>query len=279
MAFIRYEDSRPEAVREMLRQRPIAWVPLGALEWHGEHLPLGLDGLKAAGLCEAAAARAGGVLFPAMQWGAFNTMPFPFTFHFSSGPVRQLVRGALDQLGAMGFQATVLLTGHYPPAQIKMLRRECRRYCRSGRGLALGIPESALTHGIGYYGDHAGRWETSIMMALRPELVDLAALPAGMSTLERQARAGVMGQDPRSKASVEDGRRAVELVAGKLAAAVESALAEKSDRAFEDIYRDSDRALRPSLKNHLGWDLAKEALDVHSVPELLRYWLWTLRNL
>ena len=278
MDFIRYEESRPEAVRQMLADRPVAWVPLGALEWHGEHLPLGLDGLKAEGLCAAAAARAGGVVFPAVQWGSFDTMPFPFTFHYPQRLMRTVARGALDQLSAMGFRVIVLLTGHYPPAQVSMLRSMCRRHCRSGRGLALGIPESALTTGLGYYGDHAGRWETSIMMALRPELVDLAALPEGMNTLERQARAGVMGQDPH-RATADDGRAAVELIAEKLAAAVEAALAEKSDRAFEDIYREQARALRPAWSNRFGWRLAVEALDVHSLSELVRYWLWTVRNL
>lgn len=278
MEFIRYEESRPAAVRAMLEKRPVAWVPLGALEWHGEHLPLGLDSLKASGLCEAAAARVGGVLFPPVSWGAFNTMPFPFTFHFPAGLMTALVRGALDQLGGMGFKVIVLLTGHYPPAQVSLLRRECRRFNKKGRGLALGIPESALTHDIKYYGDHAGRWETAVMLDLRPDLVDVTALPEGMSTLERQDRAGVMGQDPH-RATAEDGRRAVELITEKLCAAVEAALAEKSDRAFEEIYRAASAAVRPSFKNRLGWDLAREALDVHSLPELVKYWLWTVRKM
>lgn len=279
MDFIRFEESRPEAVREALRARPVAWVPLGALEWHGEHLPLGLDGLKAAALCAAAASRAGGVVFPAVQWGAFGTLPFPFTFHFRPGLMRELVHESLRQLSGMGFRVIVLLTGHYPPAQVKMIRRECRRLCKSGAALALGIPETALTASLKYYGDHAGRWETSVMMALRPELVNLSALPVGLNALERQARAGVMGQDPREKANPDDGRRAIDLVAEKLSAAIEAALAENSDRAFEEIYRAADRAVRPGRANRFGWDLAKEAFDVHRLSDLVRYWWWTVKNL
>jgi creatinine amidohydrolase len=278
MNFIEYEQARPEAVREMLRRSPAAYVPLGALEWHGEHLPLGLDGLKAHALCAAAAEISGGVVFPPMQWGAFDTMPFPFTFSFPPGLTRVMVRRVLSQLADFGFQAIVLLGGHYPPAQVKLLRRECRRLSRSGRAFALGVPETALAHELGYYGDHAGRWETSIMMALRPELVDLSVLPP-MTTLERQARAGIMGQDPRTRADAEDGRKAIARIAAGLAAAVAAVLAERSDRAFEEVYARSARSLRPSWRNRLGWGLVEEALDVHSLAELWRYWLWTVRNL
>jgi creatinine amidohydrolase len=82
MEFIFYEVSRPAHLREMLARSPVAYVPFGALEWHGEHGPLGLDGLKAHHLCARTAERTGGVVFPPVWWGAFDTMPFPFTFHF-----------------------------------------------------------------------------------------------------------------------------------------------------------------------------------------------------
>jgi len=54
---------------------------------------------------------------------------------------------------------------------------------------------------------------------------------------------------------------------------VKRALSEKSDRAFEEVYRKFDRALRPSRR------LVREALDVHSLGELIRYGLWVWRNL
>ena len=273
MNSIRFEESRPQQVREVMAEAPVAYVPLGALEWHGEHGPLGLDGLKAHYLCEAAARLTGGVVFPPVFWGAFDTMPFPFTFHFRRRGIKKLVQESLRQLKEMGFQVIVLLSGHYPASQIKLLRRECRRCNRRGGALALGIPEQALATDLDYSGDHAGMWETSIMLAIRPELIALSAMPAGLSTLERLTRFGVMGQDPVSKAGAERGRQAIERIARELAAVVKRALCEKSDRAFEEVYRKFDRALRPSRR------LVREALDVHSLGELIRYGLWVWKNL
>ncbi len=40
-----YAELTPTAFRERIAQAPIAYLPLGTLEWHGEHLPLGTDGV------------------------------------------------------------------------------------------------------------------------------------------------------------------------------------------------------------------------------------------
>jgi creatinine amidohydrolase len=277
MNFIRYEESRPQQMREMMKKAPVAYVPLGALEWHGEHGPLGLDGLKAHALCEAAAEITGGVVFPSVYWGAFGTVPFPFTFHFKKSGINYLVRESLRQLEGMGFMVVVLLTGHYPPAQIKLLRKECRRFNKKGKALALGAPEQVFAVDLDYFGDHAGMWETSLMLAIRPELVDLTAMPKGLSTLDRLKLYGVMGQDPAEKAGADKGRRAITLIASNLAAAVERALKEGKDASFEEAYKKYDRALIPFSRKI--FHVIREALDVHSLPELIRYGLWSWKNL
>ncbi len=276
MDYIKFEEARPEAAREMLKKSPVAYVPMGALEWHGEHNPLGLDGLKAYALCEMAAAKTGGVLFPAMFWGASDTMPFPFTFHFPRGVYRTLVRQTLTQLKEMGFSMIVLLTGHYPPWLVSLLKKECRRFNRAGGAFALGAPEQMFALELQYYGDHAGMWETSIMRALRPELVRLEAMPEGLSTLERLRRFGVMGQDPRKKASAEKGRQAVELIAANLAEAVRKTLENKNGEAIEEIYQRHERALRWYVPGIIY--VIREALDVHSLRELIRYGWWNLKK-
>ncbi len=49
------------------------------------------------------------------------------------------------------------------------------RWPEVGGAVAHAFPEIVLAHELGYYGDHAGHWETSIMMAMRPErVVELA---------------------------------------------------------------------------------------------------------
>src|SRR5262249_31715737 len=59
----------PHQFRERKNECPVAWIPLGTLEWHGRHLPLGVDGLIVEGLCLRAASEIGGVVFPPLYYG------------------------------------------------------------------------------------------------------------------------------------------------------------------------------------------------------------------
>jgi creatinine amidohydrolase len=274
--FVRFEESRPAQVAELIESSPVAYVPLGALEWHGEHGPLGLDGVKAHHICERAAERTGGVVFPTLFWGAFDTMSFPFTFHFERAHLESLVHQILMQLSDWGFEVIVLLTGHYPPTQIKMLKEACRSFHRQGRAISLGTPEMAFATGIDYFGDHAGMWETSIMLAIQPEWVDLSAMPGGLSAMERLTRYGTMGKDPTSRANAEKGRAAIDHIVTGLSNAVHRVTAERNDDAFETVYETYARAIR--IFSPRVFYLIREALDVHSIGDLVRYLRWTARN-
>ena len=66
----RYEELRPDQLELLLKEAPIAYWPLGLLEHHGWHLPIGFDGLKADRICRRLADRTGGVLLPVMWWAA-----------------------------------------------------------------------------------------------------------------------------------------------------------------------------------------------------------------
>jgi creatinine amidohydrolase len=61
---VRLDRLRPAAIEAALARAPIAWVPLGALEYHAPHLPNGTDGLTGQGLRGGAAQRRGGVGLP-----------------------------------------------------------------------------------------------------------------------------------------------------------------------------------------------------------------------
>jgi len=63
-AGARYELLHPHELEEILRRAPVAYIPLGSLEWHGRHLPLGNDAIKAYEICLRAAERTEGVVFP-----------------------------------------------------------------------------------------------------------------------------------------------------------------------------------------------------------------------
>jgi len=68
-----YEELRPDEFLERVRRCPIAYLPLGTLEWHGRHLPLGADGLQARGVFELLARRVGGVVMPMLFLGPDST--------------------------------------------------------------------------------------------------------------------------------------------------------------------------------------------------------------
>jgi creatinine amidohydrolase len=68
-AWRAYEELRPDELAAIVAERPVAYWPLGLLEHHGWHLPVGFDGIKARRICERIADRTGGVILPTMWWG------------------------------------------------------------------------------------------------------------------------------------------------------------------------------------------------------------------
>jgi len=66
---VRYELLKPSQLDQIVRETPIAYLPLGSLEWHGDHLPIGNDAIKAYEICLRAARVTGGVVLPPLWYG------------------------------------------------------------------------------------------------------------------------------------------------------------------------------------------------------------------
>ena len=66
----RYHELRPDELAEFIESAPIVLWPLGLIEHHGWHLPVGYDGIKAERICIRIAERTSGVILPTMWWGA-----------------------------------------------------------------------------------------------------------------------------------------------------------------------------------------------------------------
>lgn len=64
MGKVRYEEMLPHEIVEARTRVPIAYLSIGGLEWHGEHLAVGNDTLKAHALAVRAAEQGGGLAFP-----------------------------------------------------------------------------------------------------------------------------------------------------------------------------------------------------------------------
>ena len=167
--YLNYMESTYGQLQEIVKTNPIAYIPFGALEWHGPHNVFGVDSIKATEICKRSIENTGGVLFPCVNWGAFKAMNFPFTFTFSTKALVKMTRKMVTQLYGMGFRIIILITGHYPLKQQKQVRAAARKVSKKHNDcFALGIPEQALVTDLNYFGDHAAMWETSLMMAINP---------------------------------------------------------------------------------------------------------------
>jgi len=175
----RYQELRPDQLAAIVDAFPVAFWPLGLIEHHGWHLPLGLDGLKAERICARIAARTGGILLPTMWWGARGGHgDFMWTMYQPEEAAGAILARTVERLIAFRFRAIALLAGHYP--WVSLLKRELPPLQEAHPEiLFLYGTEMDIAKGLSLPGDHAAREETSYGLALFPEWVDLEALRAG----------------------------------------------------------------------------------------------------
>ena len=216
---IRMETMRPDEVHRRWQEAPIAFVPIGCIEFHGPHLPLGVDGMTAHAVCEDAARRVGGVVHP-VSYLANGCLDLPYTLTYPPSVVEAWARTITEQLHHRGAELVVLLTGHGPLDLIHLLKRVARDLDRPGaRVYGLCYLElnaarlDAPVTGEPTVIDHASTVETSWILAHHPTLVDLAALPDDPDA----ATVGVYGKNPRFTASAELGEQQRQQCAALLA--------------------------------------------------------------
>ncbi len=277
--YLEYMTAKPKELAEHVQTYPLAFIPFGALEWHGEHMVFGVDSLKATYLCRKCVELTGGVLFPCVNYGAFDTMNFPFTFHFPKKNLMRNTHKMMDQLYGMGFRIVILLTGHYPGSQIKNVYKAAQNFSKKYEdGFALGIAEQALVTDLGYLGDHAAEWETSMMMAINPDWVDLTRLTENLTFSERCTRHGVMGRDPLKNASPEKGANVIHEIVTRLAAAIQEVQQTQCMAPFERIYKQYRAAMKEmfSVRHPLTFDKLYEVQGIENRHEIWNYIKWRL---
>lgn len=201
-----YSELRPEQINSIRARSEIAFLPWGALEWHCQHAPIGLDSIKAEGICSAIAQRVGGVVLPAIPMGVNTIKPFkgfPHSVDFSGELVAEVAAAFCSQLADEGFKIVILLSGHYPPEHVEALKVGAGKAKQAYPDIDFLVWADNELMGNAFRGDHAGATETSFQLLFDPSNVDLASLPDRPLTLDGD---GVMGEDPRD-ASKERGLR------------------------------------------------------------------------
>jgi creatinine amidohydrolase len=224
---------RPSQFRERINKMPVAYLPLGTLEWHGEHLPLGADALQPLELFREIATEIGGIVLPPLFLG-------PDTMLYKNGemyvgmeivsedgkgnrlPLQKLDGGAywqpkplfiqtveqiLFNLQRMGIRLLVA-HGHGPSTVAVLQNRDEweRKYGIKIIHLWKNNDSDIIPDGLGFQVDHAATNETSIVWRYFPQYVDMSALPADLQTWP----IGVGGRDPRVHASQEHGKAITE---------------------------------------------------------------------
>ena len=147
-----------------------AVVPFGSVEYHGGHLPLGADAILADAVGAEVAGRLGAVLAPTVRVGCSDRHShLPGTLTLGPETLARLAIGHARALARHGFTRIVLLSAHggNQPALDAAVA-----------GLGASLPEVAVCAPRGDVGPspgtYSGAWLTSVMLALRPDLVQLA---------------------------------------------------------------------------------------------------------
>ena len=169
----------PLDIAAALAARPVVYLPLGTIEWHGEHLPVGLDALTARGICAAAARRDGGLVCPPLHYGTGGGHGlYPWTVMMEDGDaIAALIFQTMRRMRDFGVRLLVLFSGHFPPEQLALIERLAGEWNAAGgalRVLALAVNGAP---GLPFAPDHAGVFETTLLHALHPELVRIDRLP------------------------------------------------------------------------------------------------------
>ena len=226
---VEYTLLTPKEFRERLKKTPVAYLPLGTLEWHGEHLPLGSDGLQSSAFFCDLAREAGGIVLPMLFIGpdaqkqvnekTFYGMDFWFdqksmkdvpepsqlegsAYWISDSLFCQILEATLFQLKRAGFKM-VVAHGHGPSTTFFTRHSENWEQKYGLKLMICWFRGAGAENGI--MCDHAAMNETSLVMHYYPELVKMNQLPADTNIALR----GVAGKDPRKYASAEKGEKIV----------------------------------------------------------------------
>jgi creatinine amidohydrolase len=177
---VRAELLLPHELEAAVASHPVAYLPLGSLEFHGAHLPIGLDALTAHGICLRAASRAGGIVFPPLYQGTGGGHTrYPWTVMMKSGEeLRELIWQSLQRLQDFGFKVAVVITGHFADEQLALID-DIGNSWRSDSSNAMRVLSLAVNRceDSPIEPDHAGVFETSLLAAMSPELVQIDRLP------------------------------------------------------------------------------------------------------
>jgi creatinine amidohydrolase len=213
---------------------PIALWPVGAIEPHGPHAPLGTDTLISVGMCERAAARLdGAVVLPPLPFGVTRYgAAFAGAIGISEQTLRSMVLDVAKAIADNGFRRLVIVNNHFEPEQVATLRAAADEAGALYLDLVRRANAQRLTDEFRRGSCHAGRYETSLVLADAPELVETTELPPNEVDMPAAIAAGrtdflAMGMDRAycgapAEATADEGRETFETLTDMLVELIEA---------------------------------------------------------
>jgi creatinine amidohydrolase len=174
-------------VRDLIdsQRTPVLLWPVGSTEPHGPHSPLATDELISLGMCERAAraleddAKLRARILPPLAFGVTRySAAFPGGIHVQEDTLHAILTDVLLSLIHQGFRHNVVVNNHFEPEHVQTIHRAIDTV-RETTGMLTGYLDLTRRHRAGRLteefregGSHAGRYETSLILADHPALVD-----------------------------------------------------------------------------------------------------------
>ena len=211
MPGIKLEEMLPHELEAAVARFPVAYCAFGSIEWHGKHLAVGNDTLKAYHLLLMTAEKYGGVVVPPTYWGVLGAW-HPWTSSGLGETITELLyRRVFECLVEIGFRVVIGVTGHDVPPQREAIQKAVDAIRHNSGAAGFAMMEGDFYDLTEDRMDHAAHWETSLLMYLRPELVDMTQIAGeDLETEAGRTEAGIYGQDPRQHASAALGKTIAE---------------------------------------------------------------------
>jgi creatinine amidohydrolase len=183
------ELTAPDFAAAAQTAKGVCVIPMGVIEKHAEHLPLGTDAIDVMRIAERAAEIEPAIIFPFYYFSQIQeNKNYAGTIALRHRVIIDLLENTCEEIARNGLRKVVILNGHGGNESLLsaftfMMLEKPRDFSlfviRLGDYMApvLQMPEwkeqmqSPFDH-------HAGEMETSLMMAVRPDLVNRAAVPA-----------------------------------------------------------------------------------------------------
>lgn len=243
MPLHRFADMTWEEARDADRRHAVAILPVGAVEAHGPHLPLGTDVIIAEGMARACGEKLsedGRTVFlmpPLWYTAAEFAGNFPGTVGVEGPTVSGLIRQIATSLKGQEITTLAIANAHLDPAHLSSLREAASEPPDGSRIVFADLTRrrnaERLTEEFKTGACHAGRFEGSVVLAETPELFRggvaselepnpsslSAAIQSGLTTFEDAGGHRAYFGWP-SEATAAEGRETVDTLGALLAEAI-----------------------------------------------------------